>query len=279
MVCHKTFKNKKGEWLFPEDVVEDNGKFFDKNTNEEIIIGPSESMSKSKKNVVDPQTVINHYGADAVRWFVLSDSPPERDIQWSEEGISGSYKFIQKIWSISEMIQNLNTEIILRDKKKTQCKKKINKLIKDIEYNIENFHFNVAVAKFYEFINFISKELHENRAEKELFTNIIKKFLILIYPFTPHIASECWEKTNDNKPIHKNKWPSYDKKFTQEDNVKIVIQINGKKRALFDTQPNKSEDLILEEILQIDSVKKVVMNKKIIKKIYVKNKLVNIVIQ
>ena len=279
MVCHKTFKNKKGEWLFPEDVVEDNGKFFDKNTNEEIIIGPSESMSKSKKNVVDPQTVINHYGADAVRWFVLSDSPPERDIQWSEEGISGSYKFIQKIWSISEMIQNLNEDKKLETNDKKQFEKIINKLIKDIEYNIENFHFNVAVAKFYEFINFLSKNIHENKTEKEIFLKILKDFLILIYPFTPHIASECWEKIDNQMKIHQCKWPTFNPVIVIDNEINLVVQVNGKKKALFNTIADKKEDQIYKEILDIDVIKKSITGKKIVKKIYVKNKLVNIVVK
>jgi leucyl-tRNA synthetase len=236
-------------------------------------------MSKSKKNVVDPQTVINLYGADAVRWFVLSDSPPERDIQWSDEGISGSYKFIQKIWTISEMIQNINKENKLNDDEINQCKKLINKLIKEITYNIENFHFNVAVAKFYEFLNFLSKMLHENKSEKNLFKTIFKEFLILIYPFAPHIASECWEKNFENKEIHTSAWPSYDEKLIKEDKVNIVIQINGKKRALLGAEPDQSEEVIFNQCLEIENVKKLVSEKNIIKKIYVKNKLVNIVVK
>jgi len=279
MVCHKTFKNQNGDWVFPEDVIEENGKFFEKSTKEKIKVGPSESMSKSKKNVVDPQTVINLYGADAVRWFVLSDSPPERDIQWSDEGISGSYKFIQKIWTISEMIQNINKENKLNDDEINQCKKLINKLIKEITYNIENFHFNVAVAKFYEFLNFLSKMLHENKSEINLFKTIFKEFLILIYPFVPHIVSECWEKNFENKEIHTSAWPSYDEKLIKEDKVNIVIQINGKKRALLSAEPDQSEEVIFNQCLEIENVKKLVSGKKIIKKIYVKNKLVNIVIR
>ena len=107
MVCHKTFKTEDGQWVYPEDVIEENNQVIEKLTKKKVIIGPSESMSKSKKNVIDPQSVIDMYGADAVRWFVLSDSPPERDIQWSDEGISGSYKFIQKIWNISEKITSI----------------------------------------------------------------------------------------------------------------------------------------------------------------------------
>jgi len=279
MVCHKTFKNSKGDWVFPEDVIEDKGDFFERGTNDKIKVGPSESMSKSKKNVVDPQTVINLYGADAVRWFVLSDSPPERDIQWSDEGISGSYKFIQKIWTISEMILSIDDNYKLNDNDRKECEKIINKLIKEITYNIENFHFNVAVAKFYEFSNQISKMLHEKKANKELFQSIFQNFLILIYPFTPHIASECWEKNYANQNIHKSNWPKFDPNLIKEETINIVIQVNGKKRALLETTPDQEEDQIFKQSFEIDNVKKLITDKTIVKKIYVKNKLVNIVIK
>ena len=279
MVCHKTFKNSKGDWVFPEDVIEDKGDFFERGTNDKIKVGPSESMSKSKKNVVDPQTVINLYGADAVRWFVLSDSPPERDIQWSDEGISGSYKFIQKIWTISEMILSIDDNYKLNDNDRKECEKIINKLIKEITYNIENFHFNVAVAKFYEFSNQISKMLHEKKANKELFQSIFQNFLILIYPFTPHIASECWEKNYANQNIHKSNWPKFDPNLIKEETINIVIQVNGKKRALLETAPDQEEDQIFKQSFEIDNVKKLITDKTIVKKIYVKNKLVNIVIK
>ncbi|MAK12191.1 MAG: leucine--tRNA ligase [Candidatus Pelagibacter sp.] len=279
MVCHKTFKNQDGEWVLPEDVIEENGKFLDKKNNQKVSIGPSESMSKSKKNVVDPQTVINLYGADAVRWFMLSDSPPERDIQWSNDGISGSYKFIQKIWAISEMIQSIDKKYKLNKSEIYSIKKSINKLIKEITYNVENFHFNVAVARFYEFINYLSKMLHENKAEIVLFKKIFKDFLILIYPFTPHIASECWEKNYGHPDISIAKWPYYDEKFIREEKINLVIQINGKKRSLLQTETDQNEDLIFRKCLELESVKKSIIDKNIIKKIYVKNKLVNIVVK
>ena len=279
MVCHKTFKNQNDEWVFPDDVIEENGKFFEKKTKQIIKVGPSESMSKSKKNVIDPKTVIDLYGADAVRWFVLSDSPPERDIQWSDEGISGSYKFIQKVWTISEMIQNIDNDnkINLEDIK--QAKKITNKLIKEITYNVENFHFNVAVAKFYEFLNFLSKMLHDKKAEIKLFKEIFSDFLILIYPFTPHIASECWEKIQGKPEIHLAKWPTFDEKMIKEEKVNIVIQINGKKKTLLNTKSDQDQEEIIQKCLEIESVKKLLAGKHIVKKIYVKNKLVNIVVK
>ena len=150
---------------------------------------------------------------------------------------------------------------------------------KEITYNIENFHFNVAVAKFYEFSNQISKMLHEKKANKELFQNIFQNFLILIYPFTPHIASECWEKNYANQNIHKSNWPKFDPNLIKEETINIVIQVNGKKRALLETAPDQEEDQIFKQSFEIDNVKKLITDKTIVKKIYVKNKLVNIVIK
>lgn len=278
MVCHRTYKTENGQWVFPEDVFEENGNAFDKNTKEKIIIGSSESMSKSKKNVVDPQSVINIYGADAVRWFMLSDSPPERDIQWSDDGIAGSHKFIQKVWSISERIQNISNSKELKEKNKLNLEKLINKCIKEITFNLENFHFNVAIAKFYEFINNFNKYLIDEDCDRKEFINILKKFLILIYPFIPHIACEIWEKITQKKDLHLQSWPSFREELLKQEEFNIVIQINGKKRAILNTKSGIEESALFKMSLELDSVKKFIENKKIIKKIYIKNKLINFVV-
>ena len=278
MVCHKTFKTEDGQWVYPEDVIEENNQAIEKLTKKKVIIGPSESMSKSKKNVIDPQSVIEMYGADAVRWFVLSDSPPERDIQWSDEGISGSYKFIQKIWNISEKINSIQENNSLTNEIKNNLDKFINKLIKEVTYNIDHFHFNVAVAKFYEFINSLSKILSENENNKEYYQNIFKQFLILIYPFLPHLASECWEKITQQQNLHIQSWPTFDESLLKVEEINLVIQINGKKRAILQVKPDMEEKTLFNMSLELDNVKKFVENKKIVKKIYVKNKLINFVI-
>ena len=278
MVCHKTFKTEDGQWVYPEDVIEENNQAIEKLTKKKVIIGPSESMSKSKKNVIDPQSVIEMYGADAVRWFVLSDSPPERDIQWSDEGISGSYKFIQKIWNISEKINSIQENNSLTNEIKNDLDKLINKLIKEVTYNIDHFHFNVAVAKFYEFINSLSKILSENESNKEYYQNIFKQFLILIYPFLPHLASECWEKITQQQNLHMQSWPTFDESLLKVEEINLVIQINGKKRAILQVKPDIEEKTLFNMSLDLDNVKKFVENKKIVKKIYVKNKLINFVI-
>ena len=279
MVCHKTYRNKSGEWVFPNDVIEVNGKKIDKNNKEEIVEGPSESMSKSKKNVIDPETVINLYGADSVRWFMLSDSPPERDIQWSDEGISGSYKFMQKIWNISETISSLSNDIKLNDDIKNIINKNLNKLIKEVTFAIERFHFNVAVAKFYEFTNILSKLLIKEEIEKKFIQNIFKDFLILISPFIPHLASECWEKIDKESMLLKKEWPQFNESLIKDDMVNIVIQVNGKKRAMIEAKINEKDEKVIQNCLEIDNVKKFVSGKNILKKVYVKNKLVNFVVK
>jgi len=278
MVCHKTYKTEDGQWVFPEDVMEENGNSYDKKTKEKIIIGSSESMSKSKKNVVDPQSVIDVYGADAVRWFMLSDSPPERDIQWSDEGIAGSHKFIQKVWTISEKIQNISNTKKLSENTKLDLKKLINKCIKEITFNLENFHFNVAIAKFYEFTNALNKYLIDNDCDREEFINIIKKFLILIYPFIPHLACEIWEKITKKRDLHLQNWPSFQEALLKQEEFNIVIQVNGKKRSIIKVKKEIEESTLFQMSLELDSVKKYTENKQIIKKIYIKNKLINFVI-
>ena len=236
-------------------------------------------MSKSKKNVIDPETVIKLYGADSVRWFMLSDSPPERDIQWSDEGISGSYKFMQKIWNISETINNLDSKMKMNDETKNILDKSINKLIKDVTLAIESFHFNVAVAKFYEFVNILSRVLHDKNEDKSYLQKLFAKFLTLISPFVPHIASECLEKINTGSIAHDQKWPEHNEKLIKEDKINIVIQINGKKRAMIEVKTNEKEEKIIKECLQITNVKKFINDKVILKKIYIKNKLVNLVVK
>ena len=278
MVCHKTFKTEGGQWVYPEDVTEKDNNFFEKNTDKKIIVGSSESMSKSKKNVVDPQSVIDMYGADAVRWFMLSDSPPERDIQWSDEGIAGCYKFIQKIWGMSEKIQSISDPKKLTVSEKAVLDKLINKFIKEITLNIENFHFNVAVAKFYEFTNSLNKILNDTNCDKEEFASTLKQFLILIYPFTPHIACEVWEKTTKQKDLHTQKWPSFKEELLKQSEFNIVVQINGKKRAVLLAKEGETEESLFQMSLELDNVKKLIENKKIIKKIYIKNKLINFVV-
>jgi leucyl-tRNA synthetase len=274
MVCHPTFKTKMGKWVFPKDVIEKNNSFILKN-NEEVVKGDSQAMSKSKKNIIDPDDIIKLYGSDAVRWFILSDSPPDRDIQWSDSGIQGAFKYIQKIWSTYEKIkiyENKNEKKI-----NNTLTKDTNLLIKEITDCIEKFHINVAVAKLYVFLNNINEEIEKQTIGKEEIIVAYKKYLIIISAFIPYIANECWEKITGKQDINLQEWPQIDDSLLRKENYDIVIQINGKKRAIINATNNESEENILSKSLAIKNIQ-VILDKKIIeKKIFIKNKLLNIV--
>ena len=274
MVCHPTFKTKTGKWVFPKDIIEKNNSFLLKN-NEEVVKGDSQAMSKSKKNIIDPDDIIKLYGSDAVRWFILSDSPPDRDIQWSDSGIQGAYKYIQKIWSTYEKIK------IYENKNKNEINNKLikntNILIKEITECVEKFHINVAVAKLYVFLTNINEEIEKQTIDKEEIINVYKKYLIIISAFIPYVANECWEKITGKQDINYQEWPRIDDSLLSKENYDIVIQVNGKKRAIINATNNESEENILSKSLAIKNIQ-VILDKKIIeKKIFIKNKLLNIV--
>jgi leucyl-tRNA synthetase len=273
MVCHPTFKTEKGKWVFPKEVIEKDGSYFLDN-KEKVLKGDSQAMSKSKKNIVDPDDIIKIYGADAVRWFILSDSPPDRDIQWSDNGIQGAFKYIQKIWRICEKIQ-----IYKKEKEGTDNNFliKINILIKEITECIEKFHINVAVAKLYIFLNNLNEEIDKKILNEEDIINTYKKFLIIISAFIPYIANECWEKITKENNLSAQEWPKIENTLIKKDHFDVVIQINGKKRAIINAINNENEENIFSKSLAIKNIKVILEEKTIIKKIFIKNKLLNIV--
>ncbi len=274
MVCHETYKNENNEWLSPEDVVTINGKKFEKNDKtKEIKVGPSESMSKSKKNTVDPEKIINEYGADAARLFILSDSPPEKDVQWSDEGINSSHKFLQKLWGLNQKFAN---EISKNHKKDSSINlsKYTNQYLKKMTNNLSNFNYNVLIANLHEMYSFINKELENEYTSKTIFENY-NKILITMLPIIPHFASECLES---NKFKINNNWPNFDEKLLIDNEVKIVIQINGKKRGLLNLKKDADEKIVLSKIKKEKSLDKYIENKKYKKVIFVKNKILNIII-
>jgi len=274
MVCHETYKSENNKWLSPDEVeTKDGKKFYEKNnTSKKVLVGPSESMSKSKRNTIDPEDIINNYGADSVRLFILSDSPPEKDVQWSEQGMIASYKFIQKLWALHERIVKIIKKNIKGDKE--EINKYTNQLINKVNGNLERFNYNVIIANIYEAYNFLNKKIDEKIDSNELKDNY-KKILTIMSPIIPHFTSECLKDLNLETF---QKWPGVDKKFLEEDKINFVIQINGKKRAILNTQKNISEEKLLKEIKNTKSLEKLLKNKKIIKSFFVKNKLINILI-
>ena len=269
MVCHKSFKDEKGNWLYPDEVEKiDTKTFVKKSDKTRVIVGPPESMSKSKKNTIDPEDMINLYGADAVRWFILSDSPPEKDVQWSNVGVSSSNKFLQKIWNLNISIFNRKKNDMNKNDEEKFIKETDNYVSK-IDIAINNFRFNVAIAHFYELYNYFRDKIDSKIGNKVLKESVIK-FMKLMIPFTPHLAYECLELL---KCDTFNKWPDVNKNLQLE--VKFAVQINGKTRDIIaikkDTLENEINDIIKDNF----KIKKYFENKKVIKTIFVKNKIIN----
>ena len=273
MVCHPTFKTEKGEWVFPKDVKFQDGKYF-LNNNLKVFKGDSQAMSKSKKNVVDPDDIIKIFGSDAVRWFILSDSPPDRDIQWSDSGIQGAYKYIQKIWRTCEKISNYHK---INENFDKIFLVKIDILVKEISECVEKFQMNVAVAKLYTFLNLINDEVEKLGVDKNNLIDVFKKYLIIISAFIPYIANECWEKITKENNLNSQEWPKIENTLIKKDHFDVVIQVNGKKRAIINATNNESEENIFSKSLAIKNIKVILEEKTIIKKIFIKNKLLNIV--
>jgi leucyl-tRNA synthetase len=273
MVCHPTFKTEKNKWVFPKEVLEKQNGLFLQN-GEKIIKGESQAMSKSKKNIIDPDDIINIYGSDAVRWFILSDSPPERDIQWSDHGIQGASKYIQKIWRISEKISYYEEEKNINNNK---YKLKANILIKEITQCVEKFHINVAIAKLYTFLSLINEALESKDINLNEIKNIFKDYLIVTSIFIPYVTNECWYKISGNNNLSAQNWPAIKDDIITKNSCDIVIQINGKKRAIINVVNNETEENIFSKSLAIKNIQ-VILDQKIIKnKIFIKNKLLNIV--
>ena len=279
MVCHETYKDKNNNWLNPNEVFSDGKKFFKKNNKkEQVIVGPSESMSKSKKNTIDPEEIIKDYGADSVRLFIMSDSPPEKDVQWSEEGMESSYKFIQKLWGLHNTIIDKIKLDENQNKDGSEISKFVNNLVDKITQNIENFRYNVIIANIYEMYNYLSKELRKP-VNKEILIENYTKILILLNPFIPHFSSECLDELNKLKKIDFTSWPKVEKKYLEEKEVIIVVQINGKKREIIKTKKDASEIDVLKIVNDNYKINNYIKSKKVIKKIFVPNKIINLIIK
>jgi leucyl-tRNA synthetase len=272
MVCHETYKDKNNNWVSPDELVTEDGKKILKISGDPVKIGPSESMSKSKKNTIDPEKIIKNYGADSVRLFILSDSPPEKDIQWSDEGINSSYKFIQKLWILNrKIIEEINANH--PSNQNNDLEKITNKFIKDVTHNIENFSYNKIIANFHEIHSALNKIIL-NKIEKRKLIENYKKILIVINPVIPHFSNECLEMINIKEKLL---WPKINEKFLSEKNVKFIIQFNGKTRQIIISKKDTTENDLITKIKEDTKLNQYLKNKNIQKKIFIPNKLINII--
>ncbi len=275
MVCHETYKDKNDKWLSPEEIEKiDSKNIIKKSDKSKVIVGPSESMSKSKKNTIDPETMIKQYGADAVRWFILSDSPPEKDVQWSAVGVASANKFLQKIWNLNQLILN-KKDLKNTSTEQAEFEIRIETFVFKIDKLINNFQLNVAIAQFYETYKFFNDSLNLNISKEVLKNNLIKIMKLMI-PFVPHLAHECLV---DLKCKNINEWPKINQNLLKDLKINLVIQINGRTRDVINVTKDLNELELNKIITKSSKANKYLENKKIIKTIFVKNKIINYLIK
>jgi len=273
MVCHETYKDKNGKWLNPVDITKDkNNNIIKISDKSKVIVGPSESMSKSKKNVIDPESMIKSYGADAVRWFILSDSPPEKDIQWSNQGVSAAYKFLQRIYNLMSVINKRKKSTNELDEK---FDLEIDNYIYKITNFVNNFQLNVAVASVYEIFNLFTSSIEKKISNENLRKNFIRFCKILI-PFVPHLANECLENMKEHKV---DEWPQVDKKKISKIKIKVAIQVNGRTKGIVQVEKDLNQKQFIKQIEKNDKISRFFKNKEVNKVIYVKNKIINFLIK
>ena len=237
-------------------------------------------MSKSKKNVVDPQQIIDDFGADTARFFMLSDSPPNRDMEWSDSGVEGSWRFLNKLWKFVKDLASKNTIDTLPTNISIQNRELLtflNTTIRDVTKAIDEFHFNIAVAQIRSLFNLVSSYKIENENDSKIVLFITRKLLIIINPMVPHLAEELWCSLGNENSISYECWPKADSSYIKKNNIKIPIQVNGKVRAVIQVPIDLDKSEIEEIALKEKNVLKF-LNKNPKKVIIIPNRVVNFVI-
>lgn len=284
MVVHETYRAKNGNWLQPSELrfEETNGdrKAYCLETDDEIAIGAIEKMSKSKRNIVDPDEIIANYGADTARWFMLSDSPPERDVIWTEAGVEGAWRFVQRVWRVIDTVSVLdkNTDNQVTDQI-SDLTKTAHKTLDSVGAMIGNLRFNNAVAQIYTLSNEIEKATN-NSAENSsnAIIDATNMLIQLFAPMMPHLAEECWLKMGNDGLVAQAPWPQLDKSLIVVTSITMPVQINGKRKAEIDTNPDASKDEIISAVMQLDVVKNTLNGQEPKRIIVVPKRIVNIVI-
>jgi leucyl-tRNA synthetase len=281
MVCKETYRCEQHDWLFPEEVKD--AKCIHCGAGVEK--GRTEKMSKSRKNVVDPDTLIQKYGADTMRLFVLFAAPPERDLEWSDKGVEGAYRFLNKVWGIvykyrAEEQKSRRTEVTsaLPHFRTSALIRKTHQTIRKVTNDIEkDYHFNTAIAALMELLNEISSFEAKSDDDRAVSHFAVKNTLLMIAPFAPHIAEELWESIGKRNSIFEYGWPMWDEELAKEEEVELVIQVNGKLRAKLLIPAGLPDDEAKKLALSEPKIQEMLNNKEIKKVVVVKGRLVNIV--
>lgn len=281
MVNHRAWKDDAGKWYTPAEVSTENGTAVEIATGKTLTDVGVIKMSKSKKNTIDPQDIIDTYGADSARLFILSDSPPERDIEWSTAGIEGAWKYVNKLHRmLSDATDNLKGA---KDKPAsfsdaaTKLRRETHKAIDGVGRSIEAFHMNKAVAVLRELSNTISAFKAGDDADKWALREAIESFVAMINPMMPHLAEELWESLGHQTPLTQTPWPKADPALLQDDTVTLAVQVNGKTRATITLPAGADQKAAESAALEEQTVKTALEGKSVKKIIVVPGRIVNVV--
>jgi leucyl-tRNA synthetase len=285
MVCHETYRDEQGNWVQPTDTIRaEDGTVRHQATGAALVAGRSEKMSKSKKNVVDPEDIMETYGADTARWFMLSDSPPERDLEWTESGIAGAWRFVNRIW---RLVTRDDRPIAPHgasypgdqafDADSRKLRQQTHKAIANVTGDLDGFHFNRAVARIYELVNGLNDFAADGDAAAWARREGLETAVQLVAPMMPHIAEELWSILGSETMVADSPWPHADETLLVEDTVTIAVQVRGKVRGTVDLPQNAGQDDAEAAALALPTVIAALDGKSARKIIYVPNRIINVV--
>ncbi len=285
MVTHETYKDSHGKWLLPQEVTIREGQAVHAETGEPISVGAVELMSKSKKNVVDPDDIISTYGADTARWFMLSDTPPERDIEWTAGGVEGAYRFLQRIWRLVSEAAEKGTERSAAGDMGSEAlalRRASHRSVAAVTAAIDKLRFNVAIAHIYELANTLSVALQAGGASpppdmRFALREAAEMLTRIAAPMVPHLAEECWVALGHETLLAAEAWPTADRGLVTDDTVTIAVQVNGKRRDELRIARDAAKEDIEAAALKLDNVVRAIGGRKIKKVVIVPRRIVNVV--
>jgi leucyl-tRNA synthetase len=284
MVCHETYRAPDGTWLLPEEIERvDGGKVVRLSDKSPVEVGRSEKMSKSKKNVVDPDQIIHDYGADTARWFMLSDSPPERDLEWTEAGVAGAWRFQQRLHRIaSEAMTHLPAAGTAKPETFSETanamRRAAHRTIAGLSADIEAFHFNKAVARLYELANAIASFEAQDEGGQWALREALEIFVRLIGPMTPHLAEELWGALGHTTLLADSGWPAPEEALLVDATLTIAVQLNGKLRGTVQLAKDVAKDMAEQAALGLPEIARALGGQTPKRVIVVPNRIVNVVI-
>ncbi len=281
MVCHETYRDAEGRWLFPEETRREGPDRVIKTADgSAVTVGRSEKMSKSHKNVVDPETIIEAYGADTMRLFIVSDSPPERDLDWTEAGVDGAWRYLNRLWRMvtESEVSPLGADLPEgADGGILEARRAIHRAIADTTADLDRLHFNRAIARIRELSNLVAGLEGGDEASRWVRREGLETLVRLAGPFVPHVAEELWALLGHEVPLTAIAWPEPDPALVAEDSVTVAVQVNGKLRGTLELPPDADNDSSAEAALSLANVQAALAGKAVRKVIVVPNRVINVV--